>query len=55
MRAGLPDTLFRDCFAISANDYAPGELATLRAAVEVTGVDLADALFPKLANLTFDD
>lgn len=55
VRAGLPDTLFRDCFAISANDYAAEELATLRSAVEASGVDLADALFPKLARLSNDD
>ena len=55
MRAGLPDTLFRDCFAISANDYAAEELATLRSVVEASGVDLADALFPKLARLSNDD
>ena len=55
VRAGLPDTVFRDCFAISASDYAASELAMLRAAIESTGAELTDALVPKLATLTFDD
>ena len=55
VRAGLPDTLFRDCFAISANDYAPEELAQLRAAVAASGADVTDALFPRLAKLTLDE
>lgn len=55
VRAGLPDTLFRDCFAITANDFAAEELATLRAAVAASGADFSETLSPKLANLTFDD
>jgi len=55
VRAGIPDTLFRDCFAISASDYAHEELAMLRAAVEASGAEVTDALFPRLANLTYDD
>ena len=55
MRAGLPDTLFRDCFAITANDYADAELAVLREAVTASGADFTDTLFPRLARLTLDD
>jgi hypothetical protein len=55
VRAGLPDTLFRDCFAITAADFADEELAVLRAAVAASGADVTDTLFPRLAKLTFDD
>ena len=55
VRAGMPDTLFRDCFAITADDFEPSELATLRSAVAASGVDVTDTLFPKLAKLTLDD
>jgi hypothetical protein len=55
VRAGVPDTLFRDCFAITANDYAPAELAVLRGVIAASGADLSDALVPKMARLTFDD
>ena len=55
VRAGVPDTLFRDCFAISATDYANEELAILRSAVSATGSDVTDTLPPQLARLTFDD
>jgi len=55
VRAGLPDTLFRDCFAITSSDYAVAELATLRAAVSASGADGVESLVPQLARLTFDD
>ncbi len=55
VRAGLPDTLFRDCFAVTVADYAQEELAILRAAVSSTGSDVSDTLVPQLARLTFDD
>jgi len=55
VRAGLPDTLFRDCFAITSSDYAEAELATLRAAVSASGADASESLVPQLARLTFDD
>lgn len=55
VRAGLPDTLFRDCFAISASDYSAEELAALRAAVAASGADCTNSLFPSLARLSFDD
>lgn len=51
VRAGLPDTLFRDCFAITASDYAQAELAMLRSAVEASGSTAADALIPQLMKL----
>lgn len=51
VRAGLPDTLFRDCFAITAGDYADEELAVLRAAVASSGVEVMESLFPQLARL----
>ena len=53
VRAGLPDTLFRDCFAITATDFAEEELAVLRAAVASSGADLTDTLIPQFAR--FDD
>lgn len=40
VRAGMPDTVFRDCFAISAASYDPSELAALREAVARTGGEL---------------
>ena len=55
VRAGLPDTLFRDCFAISASDYSAEELAALRAAVASSGSECTETLFPSLARLSFDD
>lgn len=55
VRAGLPDTLFRDCFAITSSDYAEEELAILRAAVYASGSEGTDTLMPQLARLTFDD
>ena len=55
VRAGLPDTLFRDCFAISASDYAEEELAVLRSAVAASGGDALDTVMPQLARLSFDD
>ncbi len=55
VRAGLPDTLFRDCFAVTASDYADEELAILRAAVASSGSDVSDTHIPQLARLTFDD
>ena len=51
IRAGLPDTLFRDCFAISAADYSAAELSRLRDAVESSGADMENELLPKLARL----
>jgi hypothetical protein len=55
VRAGAPDTLFRDCFAISASDYAADELAVLRAAVTAAGADVTHNLMPQLARLSFDE
>ena len=55
VRAGLPDTLFRDCFAISANDYAEEELAALRSAVSASGGDGLATVMPQLARQSFDD
>lgn len=55
VRAGLPDTLFRDCFVITASDYAEEELAVLRAAVEASGPDVSNTLIQQLARVTFDD
>lgn len=52
VRAGLPDTLFRDCFAISAADYADKELAVLRAAIASSGAEVSDAILPMLARLS---
>ncbi len=51
IRAGVPDSLFRDCFAISASDFAEEELAILRTAVAASGADLSASLFPNLARL----
>lgn len=56
IRAGMPDTLFRDCFPITANDFAPEELTELRNAVEASGTGVLDALVPQLARLqSMDD
>ena len=56
VRAGLPDTLFRDCFAITASDYAAEELSVLRKAVSSSGADISASLFPQLARLQpFDE
>lgn len=51
VRVALPDMLFRDCFPITASDYANEELAVLRAAVEASGADVSDTLIPQLARL----
>jgi hypothetical protein len=51
VRAALPDTLFRDCFAITASDYAEEELAVLRAAVAASGADVQENFIPQLARL----
>jgi hypothetical protein len=56
VRAGVPDTLFRDCFAITAADYSQQELFVLRSAVAASGVEVSDSLFPQLARLQpFDE
>lgn len=56
VRVGVPDTLFRDCFAITASDYAVEELSVLRSAVASSGADIGDSLFPQLARLQpFDE
>lgn len=56
VRVGLPDTLFRDCFAITASDYSEDELATLRVAIASSGADVMETLFPQLARLQpFDE
>ncbi len=56
VRAGLPDSLFRDCFAITASEFAEEELAVLRAAVAASGAGMLDALMPQLVRLQpFDD
>jgi hypothetical protein len=55
VRAGLPDTLFRDCFAITAGDYAEEELAALRAAVAASGADATESLSPQLMKIPFDE
>ncbi len=56
VRAGLPDSLFRDCFAITAADYAEEELFVLRSAVALSGAEVSDALFPQLVRLQpFDE
>ena len=51
VRAALPDTLFRDCFAITASDYSPDELAELRHAVTASGMLAGETLLPQLARL----
>ena len=51
VRVASPDTLFRDCFAITASDYAAEELALLRSAVAASGADVTDTLIPQLARL----
>ena len=55
VRAELPDTLFRDCFAITAADYAEAELAVLRSAVSASGADASNSLVPQLMKVAFDD
>jgi hypothetical protein len=55
VRAGPPDTLFRDCFLISATDYAEEELTSLRVAVAATGIKLAPDLLVQLTPSDFDD
>ena len=55
VRAGLPDTVFRDCFAITASDYAEVELAALRAAVAASGADASESLAPQLMKISFDN
>jgi hypothetical protein len=54
VRAGLPDTLFRDCFAISAADYAEEELAVLREAVANSGANAGESLTPQLVRISYD-
>lgn len=49
VRAGQPDSLLRDCFAITASDFAEAELAMLRSAVATSGDAVAASLFPQLA------
>jgi hypothetical protein len=51
VRAGIPDSLFRDCFAISASDYAELELGELRRLVSAAGDRAAPALLPQLTRL----
>lgn len=51
VRACVPDTLFRDCFAITAADYREEELAELRHALATSGAMGDDALVPQLARL----
>jgi hypothetical protein len=51
VRVGTPDSIFRDCFAISASDYRETELAELRSAVAASGADVIDSLVPRLARL----
>jgi hypothetical protein len=55
VRAGAPDTLFRDCFLISATDYADEELTALRLAVAATGIKLAPDLLVQLTPYDSDD
>jgi hypothetical protein len=55
VRAGMPDSLFRDCFAITASDYTAAELATLRAAVAASGSVVTNTLIPQLARISLDD
>ncbi len=55
VRAGLPDTLFRDCFPITANEFAPEELAVLRSAIAASGAGALDSLIPQLARLQLSD
>jgi len=55
VRAALPDTLFRDCFAITASDYRAEELAHLRAVVTASGSDVVDSLIPQLVRLHSPD
>jgi hypothetical protein len=55
VRAGPPDSIFRDCFLISATDYAPAELAALRAAVAKAGVLGEDALLSALPGFQTSD
>jgi hypothetical protein len=51
VHVGPPDTLFRDCFAVTAADYAPSELAALRdATASVTG-ERGGALITSLPRL----
>jgi hypothetical protein len=45
VRAGPPDTLFRDAFAITSADYAEAELSSLRVAVASTGMKLSADMF----------
>ncbi|MCC7055054.1 MAG: hypothetical protein IT355_17405 [Gemmatimonadaceae bacterium] len=51
VRAGLPDTLFRDCFAITSRDYSECELTVLRQVVAAAGFDQATTLTPFLLPL----